>query len=160
MELKNTFSKISIFLCLSGFICAEASSAISFLPASGNKTGEFRAAIEDACSDYVLSEPKCDGKECAEGWVCESCSNATGMHYKCEQVKTPDGYIAGVTTCNPCSEYFHNGFTGDLINGRCIQIKDCSENEDVKHTPFHYINGVEVGDDEMTYFEKTGYKAP
>lgn len=159
MRLKNIFIKTSILIILCGILCTKAIAEVKFLPASDSNSEVFRVPIENPCTGYVMESPNCEGKKCEEGWVCSSCSNSLGTFYKCEEAKTPRGYTAGITSCEPCNEYLHKGFTGNLINGRCIPIEDCSENAvDDSYVAFEYISGVEVGDTEITYIEKTGHK--
>lgn len=159
MKSKTSLALILMPLVLGVFVCSEAVSAIKFLPASGNDTGGFRAVIDDSCMDYPLLAPNCQGKKCEQGWICDSCTNSVGTYYKCEPAITPVNYTAGVTSCEPCNEYLHNGFTGDLINGRCVVIDGCMENAlNGSYEPFQYVIGVEVSDTGITYIEKTGYK--
>ena len=161
MKLKNNFIKITGLLFLNAFVCADVLADIKFVPASSNTDGDiedFRAPLGNECNGYTLVSPECEGKKCAQGWVCYSCTNNLGTFYKCKQARTPVGYTAGLTSCEPCNEYIYHGFTGNLINGRCIPITDCEENagESAK-IPFQYVNGVEVGDTEILHIEKTGY---
>ena len=81
------------------------------------------------CTGFNLTQIKCKGQACEEGWNCESCTNAQGTFYKCTPKPTPTGYTAGLEKCQTaCQRYSTpeapNRFTGNQINGRCDPIPD------------------------------------
>ncbi|MBQ4399695.1 MAG: hypothetical protein II830_00210, partial [Alphaproteobacteria bacterium] len=105
--------KLLYLLVLAIFIYSTSVQArVCFLPgglcpgdkAPSNTTGaanpEQRTPQGGDCTGFNLTQIKCKGQACEEGWNCESCTNAQGTFYKCTPKPTPPGYTPGLEKCN------------------------------------------------------------
>lgn len=149
-----------IMAVLGIFIVSDAVAKVGFLPGNGSGNSRVSASVGNTCSGYALSKPKCENEACKAGWNCSSCSNAKGKYYKCTPKDTPAGYTVGLQKCpKTCQEYSYKGFTGNKINGRCVDISNCSPtalSEDARDFEYHY--GVSINGNQITYLNRTGYK--
>ena len=89
--------KVLCLLVLAAFIYSTTTQArVCFLPGGlcpGDKTPRNTTgtiSYEDPkapqggdCTGFNLTQIKCKGQACEEGWNCESCTNAQGTFYKC-----------------------------------------------------------------------------
>ena len=124
--------KLLYLLVLAIFIYSTSAQArVCFLPGgicpgdTGPKTTTGTTNYDDPktpqggdCTGFNLTQIKCKGQACEEGWNCESCTNAQGTFYKCTPKTTPAGYTPGLEKCQTaCQRYSTpespNRFTGN-----------------------------------------------
>ena len=124
------------------FYSTTAESKVCFLP-GGLCPGELNSgsvvAVQgDQCLGYNLTQRKCSGQACEEGWECESCENGQGKFWKCTKKPTPasdecggdpnKAWEPGLEECTKnCQRYDYCSFTGNKINGKCTSIPDYTD---------------------------------